>query len=295
MHRVTLVLLLALTAVQGALDFTEVSVGDNKSFTQTKRCTAYHMLINYKRTMLHILPLFGSPTFMWTNVKFDECKETTFQSCPLSSVICGIATGEHAIDVSIGTCTDDLYVYVWDPETAGSDKKVDNVEFIPVYVDTPKACDSVEESDLALCGAMSEKQCDVCDGLCRLSICKEKKTERIQGILCLPANTTESEIADRCEAYPNNESGNWKRECDGTIRTGDVGALYAFISSVLILAYLCLCLSVFWYNFHMKRSGRAPVHCPRFCPNLLFPKAAEQQVVTVHAASYQPPEFYSEH
>lgn len=293
MHLVAFVLTIVATAKE--LTFTEVPVGDQRSFVQANNCTAYHALLNYKRTQLHILPLLGSATFMWTNMKFTECTADTVDVCPLSSVICGIATGDHPIEVNIGTCTDDLYVYVWDPEHAHAEQELENVEFIVLYAEGQKACDSVEETDLAICGAMNEKQCDVCDGECRIARCREKKTDRIQGIMCLPTNTTIEEITDRCTAFKNNESGEWKRECDMTVRTGDVGALYAFISSVLILAYLCLCVSVFWYNFYMKRAGRPPVHCPRFCPDLLYPRVTEVQPAAVRSSAYQPPEFYSDH
>jgi hypothetical protein len=297
MHLVALVLIASLAAAKDGLTFTEVQVGDGRSFAQGNNCTAYHTLINYKRTQMHILPLLGPSTFMWTNKRFDECNANTFDSCPLSSVICGMATGEHPLDINIGTCTDELYMYVWDPEHAHleEENRVENVEFIVIYKELEKACDSVEESDLAMCGAMSEAQCDICDGECRVATCIEKRGERVQGYMCLPANTTDEEITDRCTAFKNNNSGGWKRVCDMTVRTGDVGALYAFISSVLILAYLCLCVSVFWYNFYMKRAGRPPVHCPRFCPDLLFPRITEAQQPTVRSSSYQPPEFYSDH
>jgi hypothetical protein len=183
--------------------------------------------------------------------------------------------------VFIGACISDMYLVV--------NGKHPSLVVQAKYVEG--ACDPIPENDYTFCGALSYDNCDRCDSRCRLAVCRNRKEEDLAD-LCLPNDVSMNEIKDRCFSVMGAVSYDWKEECKHA--EADQSSAWTIVLILLfVLLFLAFIGSVGFYHWRLRKTGEAPIKCPRFCPQALFPQPEVRQPARSSSA-YRPPEFYSD-
>lgn len=120
------------------------------------------------------------------------------------------------------------------------------------------------------------KDCDRCDGQCRLADCKRilKGTFDYEVIatLCLPYSIDDKEVKNRCEAHKDIHLSEWRQDCSGNIDIDSIGLWSSIAIGLLMVVYFGFIGTVGWYNYKFRRTGQPPIKCPRMCPEALFPR-----------------------
>ena len=273
-----MVIHLLLVYVCSGLEFQELKVDKYYNMVFESECEAYHVKANYQRLSFFIQSeMIGR--IKWTDTKYDFCSTTTFEECKDNSTVCGTAYNIDNLHVSVGACLDDLYLYV-EPKDAQSQTLRFNYE--------EGACETIEENLYTQCGALNYRECDRCGDECRLAECMDRTLsgDVLRISLCLPYNITSDEMEKRCIRYKDVDYAEWKTECDDSISMNNVGVGTIILLVILMGVFLSFAGLVVWYNWKLRSTGRPPMKCFDFCPEILFPRPYTQVPPTSY---YSPP------
>jgi hypothetical protein len=251
-----------------AASFTEMKIGSNfQDYNIKKGCQIFHLGTNYQRTKLQFTSFSDSLTHIrWSNILTSSCDTA---KCPKSATVCGELQKFTSTETVIGTCINDLYLYV---------KATADTSFSATVQYVEGTCDKIIENLYTQCGAMNYAECDRCDDECRVVNCiqnaKYEVPEKILMNLCLPYNVSDEELNQRCKKYINVNKGTWKSDCSDPIDTGSVGVITIIALVFIMIGFFGFIALVSWYNWKLKTTGSVPIKCFKFCPDILFPKPA---------------------
>lgn len=255
-------------SVVWAIDVTDVKVATSKeSLGLSIGCEAFHVGVNFQRTEVHFWPE-NKDKISWihySDILYEKCEN----KCSSNAALCGEISESNASEVIIGACIEDLYIYI---KASGKT----SITIASNYLS--EKCDHINENPYTQCGSMNYEECDRCGDNCRLAECiKEQRPnekEKLIMNLCLPSNTSTSEVNEKCQGHINVDSGRWKQDCDDTIKIGNIGALTLIALVVTMMGFFGLFGVVFWYNWKMRINGVPPIKCCRLCPDMLFPRSS---------------------
>ncbi|CAG9318845.1 unnamed protein product [Blepharisma stoltei] len=282
-------LTLLIFSLSNALDFgiEEIKLGTINDYTLKTGSHAFKARANFHRLKITAMPNGeGFDQIRWTDKLSTSLDETTFLKCPKDSAICGDAIDPSTnVQITIGACVDEIYIYV-------KVSKESTLSFSGSYYQGD--CDPIEENLYTKCGAMTYAQCDVCGDECRLAFCKKRsrdgKDPEVKTSLCLPYNVTAEELTDRCDDYMNVDYGEWKDSCNKSLEIGNIGALTIIMLVLMTIAFFGFIGIVTWYNFKLRTTGKPPIKCFKFCPEILFPHPRQAQPAQP-LRGYQPPDI----
>jgi hypothetical protein len=101
-----------------------------------------------------------------------------------------------------------------------------------------------------------------------------------------------NEIKDRCFSVMEAVSYEWKQECKHA--EPDKSSVWTVLLILLfVMLFIAFIGSVGCYHWRLRKTGEAPMKCPDFCPQALFPQPEVRQPARSSSA-YKPPEFYSD-
>jgi len=270
-----------------AFDIQEIKLGTINDFNLKVGSHAFKARANFHRVKITSMPNGeGIDQIRWTDKLSTSLDDTTFQKCPKDSAICGDAIDPNTnVQITIGACVDEIYIYV-------KISRDSMISFSGSYYQGD--CDPIEENLYTRCGAMTYDQCDVCGDECRLAFCKKRQYEKepeVKTSLCLPYNVTAEEINDRCDDYMGVDYGEWKESCNKSLEIGNIGALTIITLVLMTIAFFGFIGTVTWYNFKLRTTGKAPIKCFKFCPEILFPRPTRQAQSAQPLRGYQPPDI----
>jgi hypothetical protein len=268
-------------------EYEEITVGKMHHYFPEK-CTGYHISANFKRLKFDVLCTSNIEWVKWSTTRHNYCMtKSSDEYCPLAADACGGFQGCSSSKQIIGSCVDDLWLYVMPKPDAEIMIYAEYKDEIP--------CNSIEENPYTQCGAQDFKTCNQCGGECRLAECMaynhNKGTEYGLYHICLPRDTSDEEIKQRCLSHKSAEHGEWKKSCDEPLDVGSVGTGTVAVIGFLIVAYVGFIGVATWYNWSFKKTGRAPMRCPNLCPEILFPRSTLQARQESMSDDYRPPEI----
>ncbi|OMJ68825.1 hypothetical protein SteCoe_33619 [Stentor coeruleus] len=278
-------MLLVILSIAWAFDVIDVKVAnDHGVLSLSSGCQAFHLGINFQRTEVHFWPNSdGKISWIhYSDILYEKCDN----KCPSDSVLCGEISESTTSEVIIGACVGDLYIYVKTTAKA-------SLTIASNYLD--EKCDHIVENLYTKCGSMNYEECDKCGDDCRLAECiREKRSnedEKLIMSLCLPYNVSDDELNSRCSGHINVDSGKWKKDCSDSIYIGSIGAGTIIALVIIMMAFFGFVGVVTWYNLKIKTTGHPPITCPRFCPEILFPRANVERRMRTEESTYRPPEI----
>ena len=217
---------------------------------------------------MKILYMSNVRYIMISSKRIDRCNEYNWIGCMKSSKYCKIYDNttiydmmDRGIDISIDTCMDDVYVYVYPIDT-------DTKSTVKTYIkQTSRVCSAIEDE---YCMRQSYDRC------------RNNNVDSNCGtIVCIVDNIfykgyCYSDVSKDVSYGLCNENVEWSmsgnRDIEYTIlqpsRTIN-------IMNIILYVIVCTCISICccstYYRYRLKYDGFAPFSPPPICPTFLFP------------------------
>ncbi|CAG9313501.1 unnamed protein product [Blepharisma stoltei] len=241
-------------------------VGGKVEDTVRNECEIFQYKANYKPLSIEFES--GSPLYYYIISTIPS--ETCPKDCDPSDLYCNKSRAKKFKEI-VSVCTESVYLYF----VPNMDKNVVRPVNYTIKTDylQNSPCEGFDRTPANFCKMLPADEClNNCDKGCGLLHCYYKKNMKWEEAfnMCLPDTVNSAEKKMRCEAYDKAIHHTW--EGCGTEESGSAWLFWLIFFVILGSIALFLGVTVFYYRYMLKKTGRAPFTVPTFCPQLFFPR-----------------------